>query len=96
MQIVREEIFGPIATIIKFKTEEGRQLHFTLVSVHSVCPQFAEVLVMANDTSYGLACGVFTQNTSRAIRVTHALEAGMAFVCLRFIILMTQNLSIIL
>lgn len=27
MKIVREEIFGPVATIIKFKTEEGKQLH---------------------------------------------------------------------
>ena len=39
-----------------------------------------EVIEMANNTTYGLACGVFTENSSRAIRVAHALEAGMAFV----------------
>ncbi|KAL0948759.1 hypothetical protein HGRIS_008890 [Hohenbuehelia grisea] len=61
MKIAREEIFGPVAVIIKFKDE-------------------AEVIEMANDTSYGLACGVFTENTSRALRVIHALEAGSAFV----------------
>ncbi|KAF5365416.1 hypothetical protein D9758_010819 [Tetrapyrgos nigripes] len=61
MKIVREEIFGPVASVIKFKTEE-------------------EVIEMANDSTYGLACGLFTENSSRAIRVAHALEAGMAFV----------------
>ncbi|KAK7450127.1 hypothetical protein VKT23_013009 [Stygiomarasmius scandens] len=61
MKIVREEIFGPVASVIKFKTEE-------------------EVIEMANDTSYGLACGLFTDNVSRAIRVSNALEAGMAWV----------------
>jgi aldehyde dehydrogenase (NAD+) len=35
---------------------------------------------MANETSYGLACGVFTENNSKALRVSHALNAGMAFV----------------
>ncbi|KAK7453414.1 hypothetical protein VKT23_011679 [Stygiomarasmius scandens] len=61
MKIVKEEIFGPVAAVIKFKDEE-------------------EVISLANDTSYGLACGVFTQNSSRAIRVAHALEAGTAWV----------------
>ncbi|KAK1225522.1 hypothetical protein PQX77_011541 [Marasmius sp. AFHP31] len=61
MKIVREEIFGPVAAVMKFKTEE-------------------EVIELANDTSYGLACGVFTANNSRAVRVSHALEAGTAWV----------------
>ncbi|KAG7099323.1 hypothetical protein E1B28_001181 [Marasmius oreades] len=61
MKAVKEEIFGPVASLIKFETEE-------------------EVIEMANNTTYGLACGVFTENNSRAIRVVHALEAGMAFV----------------
>jgi len=62
MKIVQEEIFGPVAAIIKFKTEE-------------------EVIEKANDTQYGLACHIFTENVSRAIRVAHALEAGSAWVC---------------
>ncbi|KAF8904808.1 aldehyde dehydrogenase [Mucidula mucida] len=61
MRIAREEIFGPVACIIKFKTEE-------------------EAIGIANDTEYGLAAGIFTQNNARAIRMAHALEAGMAFV----------------
>ncbi|KAL0568210.1 hypothetical protein V5O48_013780 [Marasmius crinis-equi] len=61
MKIIKEEIFGPVASIIKFKTEE-------------------EAIEIANDTTYGLAGGVFTQNNARAIRVSHAIEAGMIWV----------------
>ncbi|PPQ79486.1 hypothetical protein CVT24_010143 [Panaeolus cyanescens] len=61
MKIVKEEIFGPVAAVMKFKTEE-------------------EAIALANDTSYGLACHVFSMNINRAIRVAHALEAGTAWV----------------
>ena len=57
MKIVKEEIFGPVAVVMKFKDE-------------------AEVVEMANDTTYGLAAYVFTENVSRAIRMAHTLEAG--------------------
>ena len=36
----------------------------------------AEVVAMANDTHYGLAAFIFTQNASRIIRMTRALDAG--------------------
>jgi aldehyde dehydrogenase (NAD+) len=61
MKVVQEEVFGPVASVIKFKTEE-------------------EVIDLANDTEYGLACTVFTENLSRGIRVSNQLEAGMAWV----------------
>jgi len=61
MKIVQEEIFGPVAVIIKFKTED-------------------EVIELANDTSYGLAGAVYTQNINRAIKVAHGLEVGCATV----------------
>ncbi|EGN98588.1 hypothetical protein SERLA73DRAFT_92037 [Serpula lacrymans var. lacrymans S7.3] len=61
MKIVREEIFGPVAAVARFTTEE-------------------EVIELANDTSYGLACCVFTQDVNRAIRVAHSIEAGTAWV----------------
>jgi len=61
MKIAKEEIFGPVGTVFKFKTEE-------------------EVIAAANDTTYGLACYIYTENSSRAIRVAHAIEAGTAFV----------------
>ncbi|GLB42996.1 putative aldehyde dehydrogenase family protein [Lyophyllum shimeji] len=61
MKIMREEIFGPVAAVVKFQTEE-------------------EVIEAANNTTYGLACNVFSQNASRALRVAHQIEAGTAWV----------------
>ncbi|KAK3669197.1 hypothetical protein LTR78_010920 [Recurvomyces mirabilis] len=61
MKIMREEIFGPVVAIAKFKDEE-------------------EVLELANDTTYGLAAGIFTKDYERAIRVTGALKAGTTWV----------------
>jgi len=61
MKIVREEIFGPVVVIAKFKDEQ-------------------DVLEMANDTIYGLAAAVFTENVTRAIKISGALEAGSVWV----------------
>jgi len=61
MRVVREEIFGPVAAIMPFETEE-------------------EVLRLANDTSYGLAAGVWTTNLARAHRMASRLEAGTVWV----------------
>ena len=61
MKIVKEEIFGPVAAIIKFKHE-------------------AEVVEMANNTTYGLAAHIFTRDVNRSIRVAHAVEAGTVWV----------------
>lgn len=61
MKIVREEIFGPVAVVIKFKDEE-------------------DVIYQANDTTYGLAAAVFTQNLNRAIKTANRLKAGTAWI----------------
>lgn len=58
MQIVREEIFGPVLVIQKFKDE-------------------AEAIELANDTPYGLAAGVFSQDDAKAIRVIKKIRAGI-------------------
>ncbi|KAG5720688.1 Aldehyde dehydrogenase [Termitomyces sp. T112] len=39
-----------------------------------------EVIEAGNNTAYGLACHIFSQNISRALRVAHSLEAGTAWV----------------
>ncbi|GLT17005.1 NAD/NADP-dependent betaine aldehyde dehydrogenase [Vibrio zhanjiangensis] len=39
-----------------------------------------EVIARANDTDYGLAAGVFTQDLAKAHRVIHQLEAGICWV----------------
>ncbi|OOF11310.1 MULTISPECIES: betaine-aldehyde dehydrogenase [Salinivibrio] len=61
MAHVRDEIFGPVMSVLRFSDEE-------------------EVIRRANNTHYGLAAGIFTQNLSRAHRVIHQLEAGICWV----------------
>ncbi|MDU9389502.1 betaine-aldehyde dehydrogenase [Pseudomonas japonica] len=61
MTIVKEEIFGPVMSILSYETEE-------------------EVIRRANDTEYGLAAGVCTNDISRAHRIIHQLEAGICWI----------------
>lgn len=61
MTIAREEIFGPVASVIPFDTVE-------------------EALAIANDTPYGLAGGVWTQNLASAHQVSQGIRAGTVWV----------------
>ncbi|KAK9685481.1 hypothetical protein K7432_015482 [Basidiobolus ranarum] len=61
MKIMKEEIFGPVVAISKFKDEK-------------------EVIEKAHSTEYGLAAAVFTQDISKAIRVSNDLQAGTVWV----------------
>jgi len=61
MRIVKEEIFGPVMSVLAFDDED-------------------EVIRRANDTTYGLAAGVFSESLNRAHRVIHQLEAGICWV----------------
>jgi len=55
--LARDEIFGPVLSVIPFDTEE-------------------QAVTMANDSIYGLAASVWTDNLSRACRVSGKLMAG--------------------
>jgi 4-(gamma-glutamylamino)butanal dehydrogenase len=58
MRIAREEIFGPVLSVIEFETE-------------------AEAVAIANDTPYGLAASLYTDDLNTAHRVARELRAGV-------------------
>jgi gamma-glutamyl-gamma-aminobutyraldehyde dehydrogenase len=57
MRIYREEIFGPVLSVVEFDTE-------------------AEAVHLANDTEYGLASSVYTNDLNIAHRVARDIKAG--------------------
>ena len=61
MTIARDEIFGPVMSVLDFDSEE-------------------EVMARANDTVFGLAAGVFTQDLTRAHRIVKGFEAGTCYI----------------
>ncbi|MEH7107336.1 aldehyde dehydrogenase family protein [Bacillus sp. JJ1764] len=61
MRIVKEEIFGPVLVVQKFKDEE-------------------DAIQKANDSIYGLAGAVFTEDMDRAKRVIRKLRAGITWI----------------
>lgn len=61
MRIAREEIFGPVLSIISFRGAE-------------------EAIRLANDTQFGLAAAVWTDNVDVAISAARRLKAGTVWV----------------
>ncbi|MGW5642806.1 aldehyde dehydrogenase [Saccharopolyspora sp. NPDC003752] len=61
MRIAREEVFGPVAVVIRFRDED-------------------DAVRIANDTSFGLAAGVWTRDVARAHRMVRRLRAGSVWV----------------
>ena len=57
-RIAREEIFGPVLSVLTFRTPD-------------------EAVAKANNTKYGLACGVWSEKGSRTLWVAQRLRAGV-------------------
>lgn len=60
-EIVREEVFGPVLTVLPFDTD-------------------AEGIALANDTPYGLAASVWSENVHRCLTATREVRAGTVWV----------------
>jgi len=54
----QEEIFGPVACVIPFETEQ-------------------QAIKLANDTDYGLSASLWTNDLTRAMRVSRAVRSGV-------------------
>jgi acyl-CoA reductase-like NAD-dependent aldehyde dehydrogenase len=61
MTIAREEIFGPVASVITFNDPE-------------------EALKIANDSPFGLAAAVWTNDLKKALTFTRGIKAGTVWV----------------
>lgn len=56
--VAREEIFGPVLSVMSFRTP-------------------AEAVAKANNTSYGLSAGIWTEKGSRILKLADQLNAGV-------------------
>ena len=61
MRIAKEEIFGPVMQIIKFKTLD-------------------EVIERGNETNYGLAAAVYTNDITNAMYLSQNMRAGTVWI----------------
>ena len=61
MLAFHEEMFGPVACIATFKTEE-------------------EAIELTNNSEYGLAAGIISGNSGRAMRIADELDVGMVHI----------------
>ncbi|EGV66415.1 aldehyde dehydrogenase (NAD(P)(+)) ald5 [Yamadazyma tenuis] len=57
MQVVQDEIFGPVVTVSKFS-------------------DVAQVIEWANDSNYGLAAGIHSNDVNNVLKVANSLKAG--------------------
>src|SRR5689334_7278527 len=60
MRIAREEIFGPVLSVLTFRTPD-------------------EAVAKANNTTYGLSAGIWTEKGSRILKIANQLRAGVVW-----------------
>jgi betaine-aldehyde dehydrogenase len=59
--VAQEEVFGPVACVMKFQDEN-------------------DLYDLANNTVYGLACGIWTTDYRRALRASSRIKAGTVWI----------------
>ncbi len=58
---VREEIFGPVLTVMSFRSLD-------------------DAVALANNSRYGLACSIWSENINRALEMASQIKAGVVWV----------------
>jgi betaine-aldehyde dehydrogenase len=61
LTIAQEEVFGPVACVLRFREEQ-------------------DLIAQANDTVFGLACGLWTTDYKKALRVARRIRAGTVWI----------------
>lgn len=61
MRIAREEIFGPVLSVLKYNSED-------------------EAIKLGNETTYGLAAGIWSSDIQRAIDLAKQIKAGTVWI----------------
>ena len=61
LAIAQEEVFGPVASVLRFYEEQ-------------------DLVAQANDTVYGLACGLWTADYKKALRVARRMKVGTVWI----------------
>jgi betaine-aldehyde dehydrogenase len=61
LSIAQQEVFGPVASVLRFRDEEA-------------------LVAGANDTVFGLACGLWTVDYKKAFRVARRIKAGTVWI----------------
>ncbi|MNE34257.1 NAD/NADP-dependent betaine aldehyde dehydrogenase [compost metagenome] len=61
MSIAREEVFGPVLSVLAFDSED-------------------EAIALANDSPYGLAASLWTNDLTKAMNLVPRIEAGTVWV----------------
>ncbi|RSL90849.1 hypothetical protein CDV31_015609 [Fusarium ambrosium] len=87
MAIYREEIFGPVAAVLSFKTEEEvvwpkglKKATVLALGYDAMMYKIEEVVRRANDTFFGLGAALFTKDVSRVHRITRKMQSGTVWV----------------
>jgi aldehyde dehydrogenase (NAD+) len=80
MTIMKEEIFGPGWSLAFDFLVPHLKNHYATVIVVSKFRDDEELVKLANDTLYGLAAGIFSQNISRAIKLANKIRAGTVWI----------------
>ena len=74
MKIAREEIFGPVQSILKFRDTDD--VFVPVVSIAVEWRMSFQAIRRANDSPYGLAAGILCNDINTVNRVSRSLRAG--------------------